>query len=104
MEDCRANSPWTLVEKNAEAIRGKTFVRLCVGTRDKACFQKNQDYHKLLEKLKIEHDDKEVQGAGHDMKGVWRGLEDPCAFYRKAFALLGRTDQPTAQAKEGGDG
>jgi len=78
-----ANSPWTLVESNANAIRGRTFVRMGVGDQD-SLLETDRKYHELLGRLKIEHEFFTVPGVAHDDK----------AFYDKAgpagFSFYGR--------------
>jgi endo-1,4-beta-xylanase len=48
------HSPWTVVGRNADAIRGRTIVRVCVGEKDR-WLERNRKYHELLTTLKIEH-------------------------------------------------
>jgi enterochelin esterase-like enzyme len=46
--------PWNIVKKNADAVRGRTNVRLLVGDLDKLK-PMVEDYHKLLTSLDIQH-------------------------------------------------
>lgn len=81
-----ANSPWNLVEKNAEAIRGKTAVRVIVGGKD-GLLGRNTAYHELLDKLKIAHDFAVVSDAPHSPGPLFDGVGDQTwAFFKRAFA------------------
>jgi enterochelin esterase-like enzyme len=60
-----ANRPSTLVEKNAEAIRGRTAIRIAVGDKD-PLQPRNQAFHELLQRLKIEHEYEVVPGVAHN--------------------------------------
>jgi enterochelin esterase-like enzyme len=79
------SNPWTLVEKNADKIRGRTIVRIAVGGKD-GLAGANTRFHELLEKLKIEHDFDVVPDANHSPNPVYEGLgEKNWAFWRKAL-------------------
>jgi enterochelin esterase-like enzyme len=88
MEYATAESPWTLPKTNLDRIRGRTQVRLYVGTNDSKVFTKNQDYHQMLEELGITHEYQEIQGAGHPWRRVFSKARDHCAFYWRAFGSL----------------
>jgi endo-1,4-beta-xylanase len=80
-----ANSPWNLVEQNADQIRGRTFVRVAVGDAD-ALQEKNTAFHELLTRLKIDHDFDVIPGATHNPGQVYDGLGDKTwVFYRRAL-------------------
>jgi enterochelin esterase-like enzyme len=82
------SNPWTLVEKNADKIRGRTVVRIAVGGKD-GLVGANTRYHELLEKLKIEHEFDVVPDAPHSPNPVYEGLGDKnWAFWRKALARV----------------
>ncbi len=82
------NNPWTLVEKNAGQIRGRTVVRIAVGGKD-GLVGANTRYHELLDKLKIEHDFDIVPDAPHSPNPVYEGLGDKnWVFWRKALARV----------------
>lgn len=88
-----ANDPWNVLEKNAAAIRGRTFVRVAVGDKDNL-LEKNTAYHELLTKLKIEHSFDVIPDATHNPGQVYDGLGDKTwAFYTRAF---GRNEAPSA--------
>lgn len=97
----QASDAWNVLEKNADAIRGRTFVRVAVGGKDNL-LEKNTAYHELLTKLKIEHEFDVVPDAVHNPGQVYDGLGDKTwAFYTKAFAQANRpagARPPGAQA------
>jgi enterochelin esterase-like enzyme len=83
------SNPWTLVEKNADKIRGRTVVRIAVGGKD-GLVGANTRFHELLERLKIEHDFDVVPDAPHSPNPVYDGLGDKnWSFWRKALARVG---------------
>ncbi len=89
----QANDPFTLVRKNADAIRGKTAIRIAVGDLDNLK-TRNLALHELLGELKIEHDYEVVPGVAHAGVLFYQKLgERAFAYYQKA--LTGRT--PTAE-------
>jgi len=88
MEYASAESPWTLPETNLDKIKGRTQVRLYIGMLDSKVFMKNQDYHKMLEELGIEHEYQEVQNAGHPWEKLFSKARDKFAFYGRAFGGL----------------
>lgn len=94
-----ANDPWNVLEKNAAAIRGRTFVRVAVGGKDNL-LAKNTAYHDLLTKLKIEHEFDVIPDAAHNPGQVYDGLGDKTwAFYAKAFAPANRPTAAQAPAR-----
>ncbi len=91
-----ANDPWNVLEKNAAAIRDRTFVRVAVGAKDNL-LEKNTAYHDLLTKLKIEHSFDVIPDAVHNPAQVYDGLGDKTwAFYTKAFAAPVKPTAATA--------
>jgi endo-1,4-beta-xylanase len=85
-----ANDPFTLVRKNADAIRGKMAIRLAVGDQDEL---KARVYpmHQLLDELKIEHQWEVVPGVGHNPALFYSLLaERPfVSFYGKVWNVPG---------------
>ena len=80
--------PVALVEKNADAIRGRTFVRIAVGAKDRL-LPVNTEYHELLTRLKIEHSFDIAPDAIHSTPQVYDGLGDKSwEFYMRAFGSL----------------
>lgn len=77
-----AENPRVLVEKNADAIRGKTSIRFAVG----ALVAGNRTFHEQLTGLNIAHD-YDVFDVGHNHVAIYDGLGDKnWQFYRQAFA------------------
>lgn len=82
-ERCIAESPFTLTEKNADAVRGRTVIRLSVGPLR----EPNARYHSLLERLDIAHEYEEFEGVPHSHPVIYERLADKnWDFYRRAFA------------------
>jgi len=81
----RSNSPWTIVEKQAGRIRGRTFVRIGVGDQDRLA-EWNRELHALLNRLEIETEFVLVPGVGHSGQQFYRVLgAQVWGFYRRAF-------------------
>lgn len=86
LDHFRAQSPLTLAEKQAAAVRGKVIMRVAVGSRDFTAAL-NRDFSSLLKKLDIAHTYVEVPGVGHETLPLLRGLGDEqWQFYRAALA------------------
>jgi len=85
-EYVRARSPWTLLRRNADALRDRTFVRIHVGEKDQLR-EWNTQFHELLGELRIDHTWSVVPNSTHsatEFFANWPGnLFD---FYRTAFA------------------
>lgn len=85
-ENYLANHPRTLIEKNADKVRGRTFVHIGVGEKDQL-LRVNQEYHELLTALQIEHEYEVVPGVAHFNRDYHRVLgAEGFAFYKEAFA------------------
>jgi len=81
-----ARSPWTVLKENADAVRGKTSMRIFVGADD-GLLAWNRNYHTQLDQLGIEHEWGVVPNSPHDLEIVmknWQG--DFFDYYRRAFA------------------
>jgi endo-1,4-beta-xylanase len=90
-----ANDLATVIRNHADAIRGKTKVRMVVGNED-TLLPNNQALHLFLTQLKIEHDYEEVPGAGHDTRLVYSKLgERLFSWYRKAWTDRAAAAQAT---------
>ncbi len=89
-----AQFPSPLAEANADAVRGHTVIRQILG----ALKGPNEDFHALLDRLKIEHEYRAFPEAGHNHPKIYALLgEFNWAFYRKAFtALAAQPTQPAA--------
>jgi endo-1,4-beta-xylanase len=84
-EYAHARSPWTVIENNADKVRGKTTVRVFVGADD-GLLTWNRNYHAKLDELDIEHDWGVVPNSPHDLEIVmqnWQG--NFFAFYERVF-------------------
>ncbi len=79
------SNPWLLAERNADKVRGRTPVRIAVGSRD-PLQSKNAAFHELLNRLKIEHEFTVIEAAPHSPTPVYAGLRDRnWEFYTTAF-------------------
>jgi endo-1,4-beta-xylanase len=85
VEALMAEHPFTLLEKNQAAIRGRTAIRVAVGDQDSLQLQ-NQALHEMLDRLKIPHEYEVVPGVAHNMPLFYDLLgERPFGFYNSAF-------------------
>ncbi|HTM50838.1 MAG TPA: alpha/beta hydrolase-fold protein [Bryobacteraceae bacterium] len=85
-ERARAANPGVLLEKNIEAIRGKTFIRVSVGDQDPG-LERSRKAHALLERLHVPHDFDVVPGVAHNPEKLYETMGSRAfAFYQKAFA------------------
>jgi len=84
----KANSPWTLLEENADAIRKQVRVRVVTGKED-GIHGGSERLHERLGKLDIEHEYDAVPGVGHDYKKLYDKLgDDGFRFYDRAWGKL----------------
>ena len=89
MDYGRQQTPWTIVRQNADRIKGRSRIRLIIGTRD-GLYGWNQDFRALLEGLEIPHEYIFVPGVAHNYRELEeRTARQTAAFYRKAFADVG---------------
>ena len=88
MEHFKANTAWAAAEKNAAALASNTRIRVVVGDADTWIYGRSQDYHALLDRLRVKHDFVVVPKAKHSYAELYDGLGDSAfAFYRQAFAF-----------------
>jgi enterochelin esterase-like enzyme len=81
-ENFQPEDPRALVDKNAEAIRGKTTVRSAVG----ALVAGNRSFHDALSARKIAHDYDQFE-VGHNHAAIYDSLgKRNWEFYRRALA------------------
>ncbi len=81
----RLQNPITVVEHQADAVRGQMHVRMAVGSRDNTG-PLNRAYSEHLKKLNIAHTFTLVPNVGHDTLGLLKGLgESNWEFYRTVF-------------------
>jgi endo-1,4-beta-xylanase len=78
-----AENPRELIQKNQDAIRGKTKIRFAVG----ALVPGNRSFHEQLTNLKIDHD-YDVFDVGHNHAAIYESLGDKnWSFYRHATTI-----------------
>lgn len=85
VEYAAERSPWTVIERKADEVRGKTNIRIFVGADD-FLLEWNRNYHQKLDELGIEHEWGVVPNSPHDLEIVmqnWQG--DFFEFYRRVF-------------------
>jgi acetyl esterase/lipase len=89
-----AEGAWSIVEKNADQIRGRTNIRLICGDQD-ALLARSKWMSEILTRLNLSHQLIESKGAPHSVKEVLARLDDdPFAFYGKAFAQFNGPARP----------
>lgn len=88
LEYAERESPWTLVRQNADALRGRTLMRLYVGENDHRLREKNKEFSALMNELGLEHEFGIVPEAAHNMAQVVDGIGDAAwTYYAKAFGM-----------------
>jgi enterochelin esterase-like enzyme len=88
----QANDPFALVRKNADAVRGRTAIRVSVGDQD-GLQVRDKAFHDLLNELKIDHEWELVPGVAHNGSLFYEKLgERAFAYYQKA--LTGKAPTP----------
>jgi endo-1,4-beta-xylanase len=82
------NDPFTLATKNADRVRGRTFVRIVVGDHDSGfTFRRNRALHELLESAGIAHEYRVVPDVSHRYQMLYDKMgAEGFEFYTKAFA------------------
>ncbi|MCX6851509.1 MAG: alpha/beta hydrolase-fold protein [Verrucomicrobia bacterium] len=81
----RSQNPITVVQQQADAVRGKVRVRMAVGSTDNTA-PLNRAYSEKLKSLNITHTFTLVPGVGHDTLALLKGLgEENWKFYREAL-------------------
>lgn len=82
----REQSPWHIVEQNAEKLRTGLLIRQIVGDRDET-LGFNREFKQHLDALKIPHSYRQLPGIPHDPNLVLNTLgEDNWEFYRSALS------------------
>jgi endo-1,4-beta-xylanase len=85
---CEKESPWTLVRKNADLLRGRTTMRLFVGANDIRLRGKNMEFSTFMETFRLSHEYGVVPQAGHNVAQVLDGMGDEAwTFYQRAFKV-----------------
>jgi enterochelin esterase-like enzyme len=81
----RMQSPRTIASRNANAIRGRTLVRIVVGEDDPTAAS-NRAFSEHVERLGIEHRFESWPSVAHEPLSLLRAMGDArWAFYRRAF-------------------
>jgi enterochelin esterase-like enzyme len=82
----REQSPWHIVEQNAEKLRTGLLIRQVVGDRDET-LGFNREFKQHLDALKIPHSYRQLPGIPHDPNLVLNALgEYNWEFYRSALS------------------
>ena len=80
-----AQSPWVIAERNADAVRGRSKIRIVVGKQD-GSMGSNKDFADHLSRLKISYDFHSLPNVGHKTLQIFDGLgEANWDFYRVAL-------------------
>ncbi|MCX5677048.1 MAG: alpha/beta hydrolase-fold protein [Planctomycetota bacterium] len=88
-ERYQAEHPAGLARKNADQLRGRTHIRIGVGSLDNL-LRVNQDLHELLGELKVEHQYEVVPDVAHNSGLYYQKLGSKFfEFHRKVFEALG---------------
>ena len=78
---------WVLAKENADKVRGRTPVRITVGSKD-GLAKTNTVFHDLLNGLKIEHEFAVIEGVAHTPWPLYDALGDKgWSFYYAAFRM-----------------
>ncbi|MDQ7065718.1 MAG: alpha/beta hydrolase-fold protein [candidate division KSB1 bacterium] len=100
MEYFKAQSPWRLVEQNADAIRGQIRIRLVIGDQD-AMLQVTRAFEAHLTELNIPHSFTMLPGVGHKPEAVLNALGGAnWEFYRQVFQMqstVSKNDSSTVE-------
>ena len=88
LDYCTQESPWELVRKNAEALRGRTMMRLYVGEWDHQLHDKNLEFSTFVKTLGIGHENGVSPDANHSAARVLDGIgEEASTFYQRAYRI-----------------
>ena len=91
----KSQTAWTAAERNADALRDKTRIRIVVGDADTWIYGRCRDFDQLLTRLKVPHQMTVVPGVKHSYPDLYSSLGDKAfEFYKTAFAA-GAGGQPT---------
>lgn len=85
-------TPWGMVARNADRIRGRTFIRLIEGSADvppRGGLLRDEWMSQVLDRYRLAHEFTLSPGATHPVRDELSRLpSNPFAFYGKAFAGL----------------
>ena len=84
----RAISPWMAAESAASKLIGQSItIRQAIGAADDT-IELTRRFRDHMDRLRVDHEYREVPGIGHDPLALIRGLEASSGrFYRKALGL-----------------
>lgn len=86
MEYAIAESPWSIIRDMAGKLPSNTRIRQIIGEQDRILYQKNIEFHELMDSLGIDHEFKVIPGARHNYNEVYKNWEGyPFQFYMDAF-------------------
>lgn len=81
----KAQSPWVIAEQYADAVRGRSKIRIAVGSSDDLMVP-NQDFADHLSRLRVTHDYYLLPNVDHDQLSLFHALgESNWDFYRVAL-------------------
>ena len=93
-----ANDPFELARRNADAIRGKTAIRIAVGGAD-SLLPRNRAMHETLEELKIDHEFEVVRESSTRRQNFMkRSASGPSGTTGKRWSLRAIGSNEPAQA------
>lgn len=85
MAHFQAQSPWQIVEQNAEKLRSGLLIRQIIGDRDET-LRFNRDFKQHLDALNIPHSYRQLPGVPHNPNLVLNMLgEENWTFYQQAL-------------------
>lgn len=85
IEEFKAQSPWTLAEKNASKLKHGVSIRICIGEKD-FTLPANRKFSFHLTQLGVPHSLAVPPKVGHDTLALLRALgEENWKFYRSLF-------------------
>jgi len=84
----KSQTPATLVEQNADELRGRTMIRMIVGDKDSLAAV-NHAFDEKLTSMNIPHEFYISEGSPHSVREVLARLDfNPFEFYARAFGTL----------------
>jgi len=99
-EAFKAQDPFELARKNAQAIRGKLQVLLFVGTED-MMYKYNENFRALLDELNIPYEYLTLEGVGHNRIACYEAFFDRImAFHLKVLSPPVESQPASSQAKK----
>lgn len=86
LEYFKAQSPWRLVEENADKIRANLKIRMILGELDQITIN-NKEFSERLKELGVEHEVILLADAGHNPREMFAALgPDYWRFFKEALA------------------